>query len=243
MADGVIPPNALIEERLLNVTSIFQKYHWDCGIACAQMVLSVVAPNIPAEEEDFDAVRQKLKIGKSVWTINLAHIMHHFGVKHYFCTITLGVDPTYQHVGFYTKRDGAESFTEEEKKINELFSSAPEIGINVEKRSVDNTEIINHLAAGDNLAIVLIDSSILRCINCDHKHGIMFNCCVLQDCTLGYQGHFVVLCGFSKPKQLFFFKNPTFHEDLCDVCCCSFENLTKARKSHGTDEDILFAYR
>jgi len=31
----------------------------------------------------------------SVWTIDLARIMSHYGVRHLLCTITLGVDATY----------------------------------------------------------------------------------------------------------------------------------------------------
>lgn len=33
---------------------------------------------------------------KSIWTIDLAYLMRHFGVKHRFCTQTLGVDKGYK---------------------------------------------------------------------------------------------------------------------------------------------------
>lgn len=34
---------------------------------------------------------------KSIWTIDLAYLMRHFGVKHLFCTQTLGVDKGYKN--------------------------------------------------------------------------------------------------------------------------------------------------
>lgn len=233
------------ESAQLDISNSYQKYHWDCGIACAQMVLSYVLPKESLNEEDFDEMRRRLMIGHSIWTIDLAHMMHHLGVKHHFFTITLGVDPRYSAVDFYTKRREAEIFTEEEKRINELFSRASEVGIKVEKRSVTKEELILHLSA-KNPAIMLMDSSILRCLNCDKKlQDVQCNCCVWTNPspTGQYQGHFVVLCGYSKPKRQFFFKNPTFHADLCASCCCSFDNFDKSRRSHGTDEDVLLIYR
>ncbi|PIK49517.1 hypothetical protein BSL78_13622 [Apostichopus japonicus] len=162
------------DEACVDISSTYQKYHWDCGIACAQMVLSFVLPSTPASEEDFDEIRRKLMVGHSVWTIDLAHIMQHLGVKHQFFTVTLGVDPTYSAVDFYTKRKEAERFTEEEERINDLFSKASEKGINVEKRSVTKEELIQHLSR-QNVAIVLVDSSLLRCVNCDRKHEVEVN--------------------------------------------------------------------
>ena len=50
-------------------------------------------------------------------------------------------------------------------------------------------------------------------------------------------GHFIVLVGFDKEKQLIFYRNPATHQTLSYT---SYESLEKARKSFGTDEDILF---
>ncbi|CAH1272504.1 GUCD1 [Branchiostoma lanceolatum] len=54
----------------------------------------------------------------------------------------------------------------------------------------------------------------------------------------GYQGHFIVVCGYSEEGILY--RNPGLATDLC---CCTLQSFEDARKSYGTDEDILFVYQ
>jgi hypothetical protein len=55
----------------------------------------------------------------------------------------------------------------------------------------------------------------------------------------GYCGHFVVLCGFDTEADLIFYRNPACSQRLS---CTNSEQFEQARKSYGTDEDILFIY-
>lgn len=51
----------------------------------------------PVSDEDFQAACWELKLTESVWTIDLAYLMHHLGVGHCFCTQTLGVDKGFRN--------------------------------------------------------------------------------------------------------------------------------------------------
>lgn len=48
-------------------------------------------------DDEFQAALRELRLTKSIWTIDLAYLMRYFGVKHRFCTQTLGVDKGYKN--------------------------------------------------------------------------------------------------------------------------------------------------
>lgn len=48
-------------------------------------------------EEDFEKACWELKLTQSVWTIDLAYLMRQLGVRHRFCTQTLGVDKGFRN--------------------------------------------------------------------------------------------------------------------------------------------------
>jgi C1A family cysteine protease len=54
-----------------------------------------------------------------------------------------------------------------------------------------------------------------------------------------YLGHFIVLVGYDDNKRLFFYRNPATSKKLSFT---SYFNFEIARKSFGTDQDILFIY-
>lgn len=217
-----------IAEVRIDVPHIKQQYSWDCGLACSKMVLRMYEKDL----DDFSSVCSKLAFGQSIWTIDLANIMKHYGVKHFMCTITFGVDKGYSTKGFYRER-----FSDDEIRVNSLFEEGKSSGLNLEQRSVTLQEITSHLSRGD-VVITLVDWSYLRCIWCDNKCLPTFSCMGRCLSTM-YQGHFVVLCGFNETRQLIYYKNPSCGDELC---CCSFSVFEKSRKSYGTDEDILFLY-
>lgn len=49
------------------------------------------------DDEEFENALQELHLTRSIWTIDLAYLMRHFGVRHRFCTQTLGVDKGYKN--------------------------------------------------------------------------------------------------------------------------------------------------
>ncbi|EDL97218.1 rCG61032, isoform CRA_c [Rattus norvegicus] len=98
----------------LPVPTIQQLYHWDCGLACSRMVLRYLGQ---LDDGEFENALQELQLTRSIWTIDLAYLMRHFGVRHRFCTQTLGVDKGYKNQSFYRKH-----FDTEETRVNQLFA-------------------------------------------------------------------------------------------------------------------------
>ncbi|KAM6423308.1 protein GUCD1 isoform 3-T4 [Liasis olivaceus] len=111
----------------LKVPVLQQLYHWDCGLACSRMALRYL--NL-LNDDDFQKAVRDLQLTKSIWTIDLAYLMRHFGVKHRFCTQTLGVDKGYKNQSFYRKH-----FDTEENRVNQLFAQAKACKVLVEKCS------------------------------------------------------------------------------------------------------------
>ncbi|NXW48332.1 GUCD1 protein, partial [Nyctiprogne leucopyga] len=227
---GEPPPVDCIQ---LKVPVIQQLYHWDCGLACSRMVLQYLNH---LDNDEFQKAIQELQLTKSIWTIDLAYLMRHFGVKHKFCTQTLGVDKGYKNQSFYRKH-----FDTEENRVNQLFAQAKACKVLVEKCTVTVQDIQNHLSQG-HVAIVLVNAVLLLCDLCSSP---VKYCCFLpigQKCFCrnpDYQGHFIVLCGYNKASGSIYYNNPAYADR---TCCTSISNFEEARTSYGTDEDILFIY-
>lgn len=49
------------------------------------------------DDAEFERALQELRLTRSIWTIDLAYLMRRFGVRHRFCTRTLGVDKGYKN--------------------------------------------------------------------------------------------------------------------------------------------------
>lgn len=219
---------------LLAVPVIRQEYHWDCGLACSKMVLKYLQC---VDDDQFQRACWELKMTESVWTIDLAYLMNHIGVRHCFFTQTLGVDKGFKNQAFYKKH-----FDTEEDRVNDLFLKAEGKGVIVKKCSVSVQEIQSHLQEG-HVAIVLVNAVVLSCELCSSP---VKYCCFLpmgQKCFCRkpeYQGHFVVVCGFNRTTDSIYYNNPAYSDR---VCCTSLRNFEEAWRSYGTDEDILFIYK
>lgn len=217
----------------LPVPIIQQLYHWDCGLACSRMVLRYLGQ---LDDGEFECALQELRLTRSIWTIDLAYLMRRFGVRHRFCTQTLGVDKGYKNQSFYRKH-----FDTEETRVNQLFAQAQACKVLVEKCTVSVQDIQAHLAQG-HVAIVLVNSGVLHCELCSSP---VKYCCFAprgHRCfcrTPGYQGHFIVLRGYSRAAGSIFYNNPAYADRMCSTSVSNFE---EARTSYGTDEDILFVY-
>ena len=62
----------------------------------------------------------------SLWTIDIAHVLSLFNVRHAMYTITYGVNNSYETNSFYAKDN---NFKSEEFRINNKFSQASQLGI------------------------------------------------------------------------------------------------------------------
>ncbi|XP_045675727.1 protein GUCD1 isoform X3 [Phyllostomus hastatus] len=203
------------------------------------------------DDGEFESALQELRLTRSIWTIDLAYLMRHFGVRHRFCTQTLGVDKGYKNQGFIQTGDGSlpfslqsfyrKHFDTEETRVNQLFAQAKACKVLVEKCTVSVQDIQAHLAQG-HVAIVLVNSGVLHCDLCSSPTKY---CCFAprgHRCfcrTPDYQGHFIVLRGYNRATGSIFYNNPAYADRMCST---SISNFEEARTSYGTDEDILFVY-
>lgn len=134
----------------------YQQHHsWDCGVACVVMALWALRGT---SSGDAAAVYAAVAV-TSVWTIDLAHLLAHFGCQVTFHTLTFGADAAYCHEAFYKR-----TLTADSTRVSRLFSVAEQAGVHLMKGSLTWQDIRAILARGDGLclAIVLVDKWALR---------------------------------------------------------------------------------
>ena len=106
--------------------NVLQTSDWDCGIACVKIILLRLGQIF--DDTALFAILRALGVGESVWTIDLAYILHHFNIDCIYYTITCGVDPNYKDKAYY-KAD----FNAEEIRVNTLFKNSSELDIKIIK--------------------------------------------------------------------------------------------------------------
>lgn len=60
---------------------------------------------------------------RSIWTIDLAHLLARHGLPVSFTTVTIGINASYGNESFYM-----EHIEEDERRVGRLFSEAPQAG-------------------------------------------------------------------------------------------------------------------
>lgn len=105
---------------------VTQLLNWDCGLACVLMVLRKAG----IKYASFETLRM-LCPTTSVWTVDLAHLLHHYGMQVHFYTTTIGANPEYRSESFYV-----ESMEEDCLRVDRLFSHARLVGIDLQQRQV-----------------------------------------------------------------------------------------------------------
>ncbi|EFJ51379.1 hypothetical protein VOLCADRAFT_57258, partial [Volvox carteri f. nagariensis] len=194
----------------------------DCGLACVQMILQ--ASGFP--HCDYRILRQFCST-TSIWTVDLAHLLRRFGLAVSFFTITLGPNPAYADESFYM-----ENMEDDERRVSQLFIDAAHAGIVVQQRSVSSEELQAWMLSGSCLIIVLVDKRKL-----DPWLAAADMCLpALCGMELGYSGHYVLLVGYEAASQEFVVRDPAAHQSELRVSAAA---LDAARRSFGTDEDIL----
>ncbi|KAL0018589.1 hypothetical protein WJX77_002963 [Trebouxia sp. C0004] len=220
-----------LRQHCLALPHVQQSFNWDCGLACALMVLK----SLGVSYLNMASLRS-LCSTTSVWTVDLAHLMRHFGLDVTLATIMVGANPGYFREGFYM-----ENMEEDQCRVTQLFKEAERAGINVDQRSVPLKELQACMLAGSHLIIALVDKQRLC-------NGLMWSRpASLQIgganrmpiiCGYGeaYTGHYVVICGYNADTDSFILQDPA--AGCCNITVTSaiFEN---ARKAYGTDEDLL----
>ncbi|GAB4815157.1 hypothetical protein N2152v2_002203 [Parachlorella kessleri] len=186
-------------------------------------------------QEQHDLTSLALACGtKSIWTIDLAHLLARCGAAVSLLTVTVGANPSYAAEQFY-----AESMAQDEARVAKLFQGAAVAGIHVQERSMPLTELQQLLQAGQHLVIALVDKRKLS------RPAVLQSGPILL--PLGpvpppspprstYIGHFVLLSGYDARRGCFRVLDPASGQQEVHVPAYRVED---ARKSFGTDEDLL----
>lgn len=123
---------------------------WDCGVACAQMVLQGLG-------RDIERASLLAALGtRSVWTIDLAMLLHRYGVRFMYCTKTVGVKEAYSTVDFYRSE-----FDSDTRRVQALFKAAEEAKVGAVQKAFSWQELAVLLSGYEYAAIVLVDSRYL----------------------------------------------------------------------------------
>ncbi|KAL9253530.1 Guanylyl cyclase 1-like protein [Drosera capensis] len=208
-SDAVLP-----DSRSIEVPHINQLFNWDCGLACVLMVLRATGVG------NCDLLSLvKLCSSKSIWTVDLAYILQKFSISFTYFTVTLGANPNFIAESFYKDQLPVDLV-----RVDLLFKKAGGNGISIKCRSISQEEISFLILSGKYIAITLVDQYIL-------------SRSWLKDCTssLDYTGHYIVICGYDTTNDEFEIRDPANSsiERVSSRC------LDEARKSFGTDEDLL----
>eukprot|EP00240_Pyramimonas_obovata_P006933 CAMPEP_0118924732 /NCGR_PEP_ID=MMETSP1169-20130426/2730_1 /TAXON_ID=36882 /ORGANISM="Pyramimonas obovata, Strain CCMP722" /LENGTH=161 /DNA_ID=CAMNT_0006865863 /DNA_START=857 /DNA_END=1342 /DNA_ORIENTATION=- len=138
----------------------------------------------------------------------------------------MGANPEFATETFYM-----DNMEEDGRRVERLFRVAPECGICIECRSLRLEEIQDRLLSAQWLVIALVDKRKLSPPQC------LPQCCGFGS---GYTGHYVVVCGYDAARHEFVLRDPASSSATLVVSASGFES---ARKSFGTDEDILLVSR
>lgn len=207
--------------RFVEVPHVRQLWTWDCGLACVLMVLKALG----IEDCDMESLA-KLCSTTSIWTVDLAHLLRRFSINVSFLTVTIGANPNFARETFYK-----EHMAEDGERVNGLFEKAPQAGIQIQWRSISGEELSMLILSGNYIAIALVDKYKL-------SQPWLEELC-LSDCcgvSSGYTGHYVVICGYDMDTNEFEIRDPASSRESERI---SLWCLDEARKSFGTDEDIL----
>ncbi|KAM0014431.1 putative guanylate cyclase [Helianthus debilis subsp. tardiflorus] len=214
----------LVQSRFINVPHIKQERMWDCGLVCALMVLKTLNIN-HYDIEDLEAFCGT----DSIWTVDLAYLLQKLSISFSYITITLGANPNYSLETFYEKQ-----LTDDIVRVNTLFKRSKEAGIDIECRSIKEDELAVLILSGKCLVIALVDQYILSRPWTEDVYVPDF-----YSGSSGYTGHYIVICGYDALTDEFEIRDPAssrIRETISSRC------LEKARKSFGTDEDILLIH-
>ncbi|XP_026666397.1 guanylyl cyclase 1 isoform X2 [Phoenix dactylifera] len=229
----------------VDVPHVRQLFNWDCGLACVLMVLKTLG----IDHYNIHDL-EKLCCTTSIWTVDLAYLLHKFSVSFSFLTVTLGVNPEFSAESFYR-----EQLQDDVGRVDGLFKKALEAGISIQVyvlhvtacylvsvmglflrcRSISGKDISVLILSGQCIAVALVDKMKLRRTWLKDVHVPEW-----YGRNSDYMGHYVIICGYDADTDEFEIRDPASSRKSERV---PMQFLDEARKSFGTDEDILLCIK
>jgi uncharacterized protein YvpB len=187
----------------------------ECGPVNLQMILEYFG-----EKRDKEEIKKLVDSGSNgiTWGLGLANAASYLGFPSEFYSTSIEVNPSNYDLEYYQKEtDGLDAAKE---KINMLLKKARKYGVKIEEKSITLKEILSKINE-DCLAIVLVDWSKLNNTN-------------------KFIGHFLTIVGYDDKNVFVHNPGPNNPESFKQI---KKELLDLARKSKGTDEDIILIHR
>ncbi len=186
----------------------------NCGPVALQMVFSYFGKNY-----DISLIEEKvgIKEGKGISTISLAIASAELGFKTEFFTKHLLFQESHLKKPYYQKYSSMS--LEISKKLAE---EAKNKGVKLYEKTISLEELLSKIKP-ESIPIALIDWNTLK-----------------KKSEKGYQGHFVPVVGYDKENV--YFHNQGFSE-TAPFFKVGKNIFDKARKSDGTDEDIVVIHK
>jgi len=210
-----------------HIPHVKQTFNWDCGLACTEMALRALG--VRKTECSLPKLREQVP-ATSIWTVDLAYVLRDFGIRFRYLTKTLGVDPSYQTEAFYRPTLDADSM-----RVNKLFSQAASKDIAIERRSIKGEELQGIMKPRDHMVMALVDRRFLY--RPPSVSGMVES--VISRCFSGYVGHYILITGYDEKRRGYFIMDPAKASDTPDVNFVPCDAVDRARRSHGTDEDLV----
>lgn len=207
--------------HFIEVPHIKQLRSWDCGLACVLMVLKTLGLN-HYDLQDLEEICRTT----SIWTVDLAYLLQKLSIRFSYFTVTLGANPDFSVETFYK-----EQLANDIERVDMLFQRSVEEGIKIERRSIKGEEIVLLILSGKYIVIALVDQCVL---SQPWKEDVRMP--RFYTGSAAYTGHYVVICGYDAHADEFEIRDPASSRKSDRI---SSKCLEEARKSYGTDEDIL----
>ncbi|WCJ19729.1 guanylyl cyclase 1 [Euphorbia peplus] len=207
--------------HFVEVPHVSQLQSWDCGLACVVMALYTVGIQNCSVQGLAD-----LCDTTSIWTVDLAYLLQKFSVRFSYFTVTFGANPNYSGEIYYK-----EQLPTDLERVDTLFRKSREEGIHIQCRSINEREISLLILSGKYIVIALVDQYKL---SQSWMEEVIFPGLSISDSS--YTGHYVLICGYDARADEFEIRDPASSrksERISSKC------LEEARKSFGTDEDLL----
>ena len=214
------------------IPHVRQQRSWDCGLACCDMVLRALG-----HKSSLRQLTQRAQ-SESLWTIDLAHILHGNGVKFKFFTTLLGANPAYHSEDFYRA-----TLDDDSQRVSELFERAVRNdSMHVELRSFAPAEFRELIRPNDSIVMALVDqrrlyppmSAFLS------PPASSFLARFVAGSSNEYAGHYVLIAGMDAARDAYVVMDPARDDAEVSV---PRADVDAARRSWGTDEDLIVVPR
>ena len=200
----------------LEVPFYKQENKYDCGPTALKMVVDYLDQK-PYSREQLQDLVDSDRSGVT-WTIGLAKSAAQLGFKTELYTTCLGFNLKNYELEFYQKV--ADEASSAEQKLERLKREAVKFHVHMEEKSLSLDELLNKI--NENcVPVILLDWSKIK--------G-----------TERFIGHFVPVVGYDNENV--YVHNQGENNTMANLPIRR-ELFEQARKSAGTDEDVVFIYR